>query len=239
MTEDVRNEFRSNAVLDEETARHLAYLASQDNGSVLTGGFRREGAMLDREGNDRARQQAATAMEFLTQQEQLRQERLATLASRFDALELAARDALTEAENDLANILSNANRDRSGRAVFRDEHGDFRNEEGQIVDPADVDMSEWDSDAASWETVVESKAAIERATETYDRVRDVRTRFDGRDFDDQDLDALEDDLDALEAEISALESAELTGEPETQQPAIAATDPAAVMGVETSPFKPR
>ena len=75
MSVSIKNEFQISATPGEELSRHLAYLAAQDNGSILTGGFIKDAATLEREGSDRAGQQAATAMEFLARQEQLRQQR--------------------------------------------------------------------------------------------------------------------------------------------------------------------
>ncbi len=201
----IKNEFQISATPGEELSRHLAYLAAQDNGSVLTGGFIKDAAALEREGSDRAGQQAATAMEFLAQQEQLRHQRLAELSNRFDVLEQAAHDALIDAENDLAEILSNANRDRNGRAVFQDQDGNIRNEDGEIVDPADVDISEWDPDGPSWEVYDEKFDARDSAATAFERVQERRERFESGDISEADFSVLEDDLDALEAEIAVLD----------------------------------
>lgn len=211
MSVSMKNEFQISATPGEELSRHLAYLAAQDNGSVLTGGFIKDAAALEREGSDRAGQQAATTMEFLARQEQLRQQRLAELSNRLDALEQAAHDALIDAENDLAEILSNANRDRNGRAVFQDQDGNIRNEDGEIVDPADVDMSEWDSDRPSWTELTEARTATQSAAEFYDRVQEAKARSDVGELDDEVLSILEGDLDAMEAELASFSARENEG----------------------------
>ena len=205
MSVSMKNEFQISATPGEELSRHLAYLAVQDNGSVLTGGFIKDAATLEREGSDRAGQQAAAAMEFLARQEQLRQQRLAELSNRFDVLEQAVHDALIDAENDLAEILSNANRDRNGGAVFQDQDGNIRNEDGKIVDPADVDMSEWDSRADSWEAFSHQKSLVEQASGFYERVQEAGDRLDGG-VDDNGLTTLEGELEALESEFAASEA---------------------------------
>lgn len=218
MSASIKNEFQISATPGEELSRHLAYLAAQDNGSVLTGGFIKDAAALEREGSDRAGQQAATAMEFLARQEQLRQQRLAELSNRLDTLEQAAHNALIDAENDLAEILSNANRDRNGRAVFQDQNGNIRNEDGEIVDPSEVDVSEWDSDRPSWESFERSEATVGRATNFYERVQDSREAFASYQLDDDALTAMEQDLDGMEAEFASAdvrgyEIADHTNEP--------------------------
>lgn len=223
MTISAKNEFQMNAAPGEELSRQLAYLAAQDNGSVLTGGFSRHGFAFEREGNDRAGQQAATAMELLAQQEQQRQERLAALANRFDALEQAAREALTDAENDLAAILSNANRDRSGRAVFKDKDGNIRDEDGQIVDPSDIDMSEWEPDASSWEYLEQRRQDVHERAEFYERVQDMRPALDSNELDTDQLSSLANDLDALEAELTTLQAEELSPEDSGNEPVEAET----------------
>lgn len=208
MSVSMKDEFQISATPGEELSRHLAYLAAQDNGSVLTGGFIKDAAALEREDSDRAGEQAATAMEFLARQEQLRQQRLAELSNRLDALEQAVHDALIDAENDLAEILSNANRDRNGRAVFQDQDGNIRNEDGEIVDPTDVDMSEWDDEGASWEKLTEARTATQNAAELYDRVQEAKARSDVGGLDDEALSILEGDLDTMEAELVSFSARE-------------------------------
>lgn len=221
MTESAKNEFQLSAVPGEELTRRLAYLAAQDNGSVLAGGFIKDAAALGREGSDRATQQAATAMEFLAQQEQLRQQRIAELSSRFDWLEQAAREAMIDAENDLAEILSNANRDRNGRAVFQDQDGNIRNEDGEIVDPTDVDMSEWDNDAPTWEAFEGAIEGRDLAAERLERVAEARDRWESSDQDSADLDQWDADLNDLEASIlggtSTVEPATLDTPPDSER----------------------
>ena len=135
-----KNEFQLSATPDQEMIRHLAYLAENDSGSVLTGGFVKDRSGLG-ENQDGADKQAAHALEFLTQQEQIRQQRVAELTGRLNALELAAQEALFDAENQLGDILSNANRDRLGRAVFMDDGGQLRREDGSLVEPDSMDMA--------------------------------------------------------------------------------------------------
>lgn len=233
MTESAKTDFQISATPGEELTRRLAYLATVDNGSVLTGGFSRDGGMLDREGNDRTRQQAANALEFLAHQERLRQERLAALASRFDALEQAARDTLTDAENDLADILSNANRDRDGRAVFRDSDGIIRDEDGQSVDPLNVDFSEWDPDGPSWEAYDQALSRRDQAAEIYERVVDAGSGLDRADLNAEQISSLSDELDALEAELVSFEeadnasaghSASTLGDASLDEPPVAVSD---------------
>lgn len=83
MSVSMRNEFQISATPGEELSRHLAYLAAQDNGSVLTGGFIKEAATLEREGSDRAGQQGVAAMEFLARQEQPVREPLRCIGQQF------------------------------------------------------------------------------------------------------------------------------------------------------------
>ena len=239
MTESAKNEFQLSAVPGEELTRRLAYLAAQDNGSVLTGGFIKDATALEREGSDRASQQAATAMEFLAQQEQLRQQRIAELSSRLDSLEQAAREAMINAENDLAEILSNANRDRNGRAVFQDQDGNIRNEDGEIVDPTDVDMSEWDAEGPTWERFESAHAAVERATDFYERVHDAEERLDAGTLNDNDLSELEGDLDAMEAELSGLGARENGIAVQAGESGVPATDPVTFDAeIGSPPLKP-
>ena len=222
MSVSMRNEFQISATPGEELSRHLAYLAAQDNGSVLTGGFIKEAATLEREGSDRAGQQGVAAMEFLARQEQLRQQRLAELSSRFDALEQAAHDALIDAKNDLAEILSNANRDRNGRAVFQDHDGNIRNEDGEIVDPAEVDISELDSDTPTWEDLEATLSRRELAAEGLERVTEAREQWESSDQEAADLNQWDADLDALKAAIlnnsQPTEAAEAKNSANLQQP---------------------
>jgi hypothetical protein len=142
-------------------------------------------------------------MEFLAQQEQ--QQRIAAIASRIDAMEQAARDALINAENEYAAILSNANRALDGRAVFKDKDGNIRDEDGQVVEEADVDMSEWDSKADSWEAFSHQKSMVEQASDFYERVQEAGDRLDDG-VDDNGLTRLEDELEALESEFAAFET---------------------------------
>ena len=172
------------AVPGEELARRLAYLASQDNGSVLTGGFAKEGIGLDRDSNGSPQRQAANAIEFLAQQEQ--QQRMAAMASRIDALQQAAREALINAENEYAAILSNANRATDGRAVFKDKDGNIRDENGQIVDEAEVDMSDWDDNGSTWEQKAQATERLSAATEIYENVATTGDRFESGDLHDSD-----------------------------------------------------
>ena len=203
MTTELKSEFQLSAVPGEELARRLAYLASQDNGSVLTGGFAKDGIGLDRDSNGNPQRQAASAMEFLAQQEQ--QQRMAAMASRIDALEQAAREALINAENEYAAILSNANRATDGRAVFKDEDGNIRDEDGQIVDEAEVDMSEWDNGAPSWERKELAVERVEDANTTYDRVTAARDKLESGAMSETDLSALANDLDGIESDLATLE----------------------------------
>lgn len=196
----VKSEFQLSATPDEHMSRHLAYLAAQDSGSVLTGGFVKDRSGFE-DGDDSADKQTARAIEFLTQQEQIRQQRTAELASRLDALELAARDALMDAENDLGDILSNANRDRLGRAVFMDANGQLRDEDGAVVDPDMVDMAEWDGDAASWEQAEQAMQNVETATQRLEQTTTLQDRIQSDDLDDADLDALNDAITALESDF--------------------------------------
>lgn len=235
MAEPIRNEFQLSATPDEQLSRHLAYLAAQDSGAVLTGGFARDRSGFD---GDSSEKQASRTLDILTQQEQIRQQQAEALASRLDALELAARGTLTDAENDLAYILSNANRDRLGRAVFMDESGTIRNEDGHAVDPSVVDMSDWDPDAASFETFTEGLERRDRAAETYGRVQDVRAEAEGRELDEQEMNSVLDDLDALEAEISALGEIGNDDNVSIERPAIGLADPAPTSSNEPTPFKP-
>ena len=238
MSVSMKNEFQISATPGEELSRHLAYLAAQDNGSVLTGGFIKDAAALEREGSDRTGQQAATAMEFLARQEQQRQQRLAELSNRFDVLEQAAHDALIDAENDLAEILSNANRDRNGRAVFMDVDGNIRDEDRQIVDPADADMSEWGNDAPTWETFEDAVAGRNQAVERLERVAEARDRWESSDQDAADLDQWDADLNDLEAAIlggaSAAEPPALDREASRQDPAKLSEDPNQLVGTSVS-----
>lgn len=234
MSVTMKNEFQISATPGEELSRHLAYLAGQNNSSVLTGGFIKDAATLEREGSDRAGQQAVTAMEFLARQEQLRQQRLAELSNRFDVLEQAAHNALIDAENDLAEILSNANRDRNGRAVFQDQDGNIRNEDGEIVDPAEVDMSEWGNDAPTWETFEDAVAGRDQAVERLERVVEARNRWESSDQDAADLDQWDADLNDLEAAIlddaSVAESAAIDSGASRQDPATLSEYPSQLVG---------
>ncbi|MCR9196589.1 MAG: hypothetical protein NXH88_17760 [Hyphomonas sp.] len=220
MDTPIKSEFQSIAVPGEELARRLAYLASQDNGSVLTGGFAKDGIALDRGSDGRPRGQAASAMEFFAQQEQ--QQRLAAMASRIDALEQAAREALIDAENDLATILSNANRATDGRAVFKDKDGNIRDEDGQIVDETEVDMSDWDSDAPTWESMEDAVTKRDAAAENLDRVTETSARWESGDPEAADLDQWDSGLDDLEAAIlgyaSSVESPELGDSANIERP---------------------
>lgn len=205
MTQRPGDEFRLQATPNEAVARRLAYLASQDNGSVMTGGFKRDDTdAADRNGN-KATEHIAEMMDMAARQEQLRQEQIARLSDRFDALENAAREALIDAENDLAAILSNANRATDGRAVFEDKDGNIRDEDGQIVDESALDMSEWDSKASSWETLSQHHSVVERAHDFYERIQETGDRLDDG-LDGDDLAAFEDELDAFETELAAFET---------------------------------
>ena len=112
-----------------------------------------------------------------------------------------------DAEDNLADILSNANRDRSGHPVFKDADGNLRDEEGQFVDPLDVDMTEWDNEGPTWEAYDHGLQDVQRLTEFYERVVDTGSRLDAGDLSADDLSALGDDLDALEEELTALKDA--------------------------------
>lgn len=204
MSVSMKNEFQISATPGEELSRHLAYLAAQDNGSILTGGFIKDAAALEREGSGRTGQQTATAMEFLARQEQQRQQRLAELSNRLDTLERAAHDTLIDAENDLAEILSNANRDRNGRAVFQDQDGNIRNEDGEIVDPTDVDMGEWDNDAPSWEQKDQAAEQVKTANTIYEQTMAIGDQIDAGELGDSDIQALAGDIDLIEAALEAL-----------------------------------
>ncbi len=197
-----KNEFQLSATPDQEMSRHLAYLAAQDSGSALTGGFAKDRSGLG-EGQDRADKQTARALEFLTQQEQIRQQRVAELANRLVALELAARDALFDAENELGNILSNANRDSQGRAVFMDEQGQFRSEDGAVVDPDSVDMTDWDHDAARWEDAAQAMQNVETATQRLEQTTALQERVQSGELNDADFDALDDAITALESDFQS------------------------------------
>ena len=190
MATEITNEFQLNATPGEELSRHLAYLASQDNG-------------FERDSNGSARQQAASALEFLAQQERIRQEQIAHLTGRFDAIEQAARDALIDAENNLAETLSNANRAIDGRAVFKDRNGQVRDQDGEIVDASSLDLTNWDSDAPSWETYDRGVQDVQRLTEFHGRVVDAGSQLNSGDLDGDQLNAIGSELDALEAELAA------------------------------------
>ncbi|MCR9123999.1 MAG: hypothetical protein NXH91_17190 [Phyllobacteriaceae bacterium] len=197
-----KTEFQRSATPGEDLSRRLAYLATQDNGSVMTGGFAKAPGLNGTDDDQPSKRQSITAMEFLTQQEQIRQDQIARLNSQFDTLEQAARDALIDAENNLATILSNANRALDGRAVFKDKDGNIRDEDGQIVDVADVDMSDWDASGSTWEQKAQATERLTAATEIYENVTAIGDRLDSGDLEDSDLSALESDLDDIESDLN-------------------------------------
>lgn len=200
-----KTDFQHSAAPGEDLSRRLAYLATQDNGSVMTGGFAKAPG-LDGADDDKVRsRQGISAMEMLAQQEQIRQDQIARLNSKFDALELAAREALFDAENDLATILSNANRATDGRAVFKDKDGNIRDEDGQVVEEGAVDMSDWDAKADSWEAFSQQRSLVDQTSEFYERVQETGDRLDDG-VDDNGLAALETELEALESEFAAFET---------------------------------
>lgn len=201
MASSIGLEFKTCAAPTEELMRRLYYLAEQDSGSVLTDGFRHGQNVPGDSDKDGSKRDVSSALEFLTAQEELKRDQMRRLSERLDILESASRRALIEAENDLAEALSNANRAIDGRAVFGDEDGNIRDEDGQIIDPSRVDMDKWDPKGTTWNKYDTRESAVERTSEIYDRVRAAQTRLEADDLSEDDLESLLDEVNSLEATV--------------------------------------
>lgn len=204
---------------DAGLLRKLAYLADQDSDSIVATGFHAGDAGAEA-GDGKANRDMAT-LEFLAQQDALVRDQMKRLNERLDALEARSRQALLDAENDLAEALSNANRASDGTAVFMDLEGQIRDETGEIVDPSLVDMDQWDSTGTTWDALRSRQQSVARAHETHERILDARTRFDTGDLDGDDLAALSDELDALAADMNTDDQVKVDHavvEPETTAP---------------------
>lgn len=100
------DEFNAQAMPSQEMLRKLAYLAGQDNGSVMTGGVR----PVSEDDRKNGKRSGASLVE-----EQLRQQQIRLLGERLDALDRASTEALRKANERLEEIRRNANRARDGR----------------------------------------------------------------------------------------------------------------------------
>lgn len=125
----------------------------------------------------------ALAMADLLEAEEVRraefQQRMKELNGRYECLSEASKKALADAEQDLEELQSRANRAKDGRRVYLNEDdGAIYDESGKLVSPEDVDLDSWDKDAPSYSKYKGAEAhyrdAKERAREVEQIGRDLK-----------------------------------------------------------------
>ncbi len=178
MTGSAKNEFQLSAVPGEELTRRLAYLASVDNGSVLTGGFVKDSPTIQREEKERATQHALATLEFLLQNDPayaaLHQETgqaLLGAQTRLDELAHVAQEALEAAQADLDAALQGAAQLPDGRHVFRNQNGDVFFLNGSRVADEDAASVLWRGNEPTFEEVT---ALNERVIRLGDILTDIQ-----------------------------------------------------------------
>lgn len=198
MTVNAGEEFKLRAAPDQELLRKLSYLSAQDSESVLTGGIQSpRGFGGEAKGNKR--DGLADNLQFLTFEEQQRQDRLRRLNERLDDLDRQSLQALREAEQRLEEVKENANRTKDGRLAFEAEDGTIRDQYGEEISPEEIDMSTWDSDAPDLERYTEAVEKHAEAEEFRDKVLQQKARLADAELSDEELDDLEGEIAALEA----------------------------------------
>ena len=172
MTESVKTEFQLSAVPGEDLTRRLAYLASVDNGSVLTGGFVKDSPTIQREEKDRATQHAVATLEFLLQNDPaytaLHQETgqaLLRAQNRLDQLAQVAQQELEAAQSDLNAALAGAAQLPGGRHVFRNQNGDVLFLDGAPVADEDAAGVLWRGDEPTFEDITALNERVVRLGE--------------------------------------------------------------------------
>jgi hypothetical protein len=141
MTIDLGEEFKVKATPSPELQRKLAYLAAQDNDSVLTGGFKASTAGHRGSDSDKARKRADALMlaRLADPEYQAVSQRI---NNNLDLMDEASVHALQEIEQELLELrrerermLAQAYRDEDGNAIFiaEDESAAFY-EDGEQVD---------------------------------------------------------------------------------------------------------
>ena len=189
-------EFRIKATPSPELMRKLAYLAAQDNDSVLTDGIR-SGKDFGAGGRRTGRAQRSAQLAQLLMQQML------LLTDRLDALDRASEKALREAEERLAEIRRTANRTKDGRVAFADEDGTIYDEHGNEVSPDEIDPETWKADAPTWHDLKEAQKQQREAQQFRDKVEEQKDRLFGGELSDDDLADLEKEITALEKAVPA------------------------------------
>ncbi len=207
-------EFRICATPSPELLRKLAYLARQDNDSVLTGALRSTenfGSSSQKADQDRF----AAFAQLVASEELHRQQQMQELSARLEVLDSQSQQAVLETQKRLEEIRRNANRTTDGRIVFEDKDGAIRDEEGTQVSVDNVDLAQWNADAPTYETFRDARERHEDAKTFRRAVLEAREKLEN--------DPEEIDLDRLEARISELEAGHLL--PAGDAPAGANTRP--------------
>lgn len=194
-------EFKIRATPDQDLLRRLAYLARQDNDSVLTGTLKSTQNFADSPRKVRA-DGFADFVTFLSAEEQRRQQQIQQLGQRLDALDRASLEALREAEERLEGVRRNASRATDGRLVFEDEDGTFRDEQGNAVDAEQVDDTTRTADASSWREFKDAQREMDEAAAFHQRVEEQRERL-GADPDSDERAAIAREIDELEQNMPA------------------------------------
>ncbi|MCB9958694.1 MAG: hypothetical protein H6843_08840 [Rhodospirillaceae bacterium] len=192
-------EFRAAATPTQELWRKLAYLAAQDNGSVLSGQVGSSNAEAE---NSRKSQRTAhlTDLAQILEQQRLQTQQIQEINDRLHALDRASVRALHDAERLREELLRSANRTADGLSIFQAADGTIYDEHGNEVAGDQIDWESWNPDAGSWEQFLEAQQSVDSARDFRDRVARCRDQIG----DDPSSDALAgtlDELDALEASM--------------------------------------
>ena len=192
-------EFNIKATPSQELLRKLAYLARQDNDSVLTGGMRAGQRVGGADQKSARADRFFETLQFIQRQEQIR-----LLNERLNELDGASLEALRTADERLEEIRRTANRTRDGRLAFEDRDGKIRDENGKEIGREQIDQAQWKSEAPRYEIFREAMDQHREAREYREKVLEQKARLDGE-LSDKDLDDLEKQITELEAARPATE----------------------------------
>lgn len=196
MTVKLGEEFSNIATPSPALLRKLAYLATKDTDSVLTGSAR--GAGRSKVIGGKAGDARGVETVQLLAAERSRQLQIQDLNNRLDQLAQENQKALELAKKRLEEMRENANRTRDGRLVFRDKDGQWRGEDGSVVDPDHLDKTKLNPNAPSYEDWEAGKRERKAAEHRQQEIETAREKAAEGDLTQKELDDLDGVIGKLE-----------------------------------------